>query len=52
MNEQVQTYIIDGVENEAPFNEDFNFVTLKNKKTSYKILLGQEEPDCCFVPDG
>ena len=52
LNEQVQTYIIDGVENKASFNEDFNFVTLTNKETSQKILLGQEEPDCCVVPDG
>ena len=52
LNEPVQTYIIDGVENEASFIEDFNFVTLTNKETGYKILLGQEEPDCCVVPDG
>ena len=52
LNEQVQTYIIDGIENEASFNEDFNLVTLTNKETDYKILLGQEEPDCCVVPDG
>ena len=42
LNKQVQTYIIDGVENEASFNEDFSFVTLTNKETGYKILLGQE----------
>ena len=42
LNDQVQTYIIDGVENEASFNEDFSFVTLTNKETGYKILLGQE----------
>ena len=52
LNEQFQTYIIDGVENEATFNEDLNFVTLTNKETGYKILLGQEEPNCCVVPDG
>ena len=52
LNEQVQTYIIDGIENEASFNEDFNLVTLTNKETGYKILLGREEPDCCVVPDG
>ena len=26
LNDQVQTYIIDGVENEASFNEDFDFI--------------------------
>ena len=52
LNEQVQTYIIDKVENEATFNEDLNLVTLTNKETGYKIILGQEEPDCCVVPDG
>lgn len=45
LNEQVQTYIIDGVENEASFNEDFNLVTLTNKETGYIILLGQEDLD-------
>lgn len=52
LNEQVQTYIIDRVENEATFNEDLNLVTLTNKETGYKILFGQEEQDCCVVPDG
>ena len=45
LNEQVQTYIIDGVENEASFNEDFNLVTLTNKETGHIILLGQEDLD-------
>ena len=45
LNEQVQTYIIDGVENEASFNEDFNLVRLTNKETGHIILLGQEDLD-------
>ena len=32
LNEQVQTYVIDGVENEASFNETFNFVTLPKQR--------------------
>ena len=42
LNDRVQTYIIDGVENEASFNEDFDLVTLTNKEVNYKILLGRE----------
>ena len=52
LNDRVQTYIIDGVENEASFNEDFDLVTLTNKELNYKILLGKEEPDSYFDPDG
>ena len=52
LNEQVQTYVIDGVENEASFNGTFNFVTLTNKETNYKILLGLDKSDCCVVPNG
>ena len=52
LNDRVQTYIIDGVENEASFNEDFDFVKLTNKEVNYKILLGQEKPDRYVGPDG
>ena len=56
INEQIQTYIIDGVENEASFekfgeSEKFDFVALRNKETDSIITLFREEEDCgCVAP--
>ena len=53
LNEQVQTYIIDGVENEASFDkiydesEKFDFVVLTNKETDSIITLFREMDDYC-----
>ena len=53
INEQIQTYIIDGVENEASFDkfydesEKFDFVVLTNKETDSIITLFREIDDNC-----
>ena len=53
INEQIQTYIIDGVENEASFeklydeSEKFDFVVLTNKETDSIITLFREIDDYC-----
>ena len=52
INEQIQTYIIDGVENEASFekfgeSEKFDFVALRNKETDSIITLFREIDDYC-----
>lgn len=53
INEQIQTYIIDGVENEASFDkfydesEKFDFVVLTNKETDSIITLFREIDDYC-----
>ena len=53
INEQIQTYIIDGVENEASFDkfydesEKFDFVVLTNKETDSIITLFREINDYC-----
>ena len=53
INEQIQTYIIDGVENEASFeklydeSEKFDFVVLTNKETDSIITLFRFEDDYC-----
>ena len=53
INEQIQTYIIDGVENEASFeklydeSEKFDFVVLTNKETDIIITLFREIDDYC-----
>ena len=52
INEQIQTYIIDGVENEASFeksgeSEKFDFVALRNKETDSIITLFRFEDDYC-----
>ena len=60
ISEQIQTYIIDGVENEASFekwgeSEEFNFVTLTNKETGDIIILDryvEEFCDCVTPPTG
>ena len=52
INEQIQTNIIDGVENEASFEktgepEKFDFVVLTNKETDSIITLFREIDDYC-----
>ena len=53
INEQIQTYIIDGVENEASFeklydeSDKFDFVVLTNKETDSIITLFREIDDYC-----
>ena len=60
INDQIQTYIIDGVENEASFeksgeSEKFDFVVLTNKETDSIITLFREIDDyfeCVTPPSG